>query len=140
MATSPGVQAFLEELFAPMGGVSLRRMFSGHGVFRDGLMFGLVIADVLYLKADDANRPAFEAEGSEPFTYAGAKGREVRTSHWRVPERLFDEPDAFLEWARDACAAASRAGEVKRKAGKRKPVKPGSAKADAPARAVRPRR
>lgn len=135
MATSPGVQAFLEELFAPMGGVSLRRMFSGHGVFRDGLMFGLVIADVLYLKADDANRPAFEAEGSEPFGYTGAKGREVRTSHWRVPERLFDEPDAFLEWARGAFAAAGRAGEKKRK-----PVKRTSVRAGAPARTGRPRR
>ena len=113
MATSPGIQAFLEELFTPLGGVSLRRMFSGHGVFRDGTMFGLVIRDVLYLKADDATRAAFEAEGSAPFTYAGAKGREVRTSHWRVPERLLDEPDEFVEWARAAFAAAKRAETAK---------------------------
>jgi DNA transformation protein len=112
VATSPGFQAFLEELFAPVGGVSLRPMFSGHGVFRDGLMFGLVIRDVLFLKADEATRSAFEAEGSAPFTYT-ARGREVRTSHWRVPERLLDEPDEFAEWARTAVAAARRAETAK---------------------------
>jgi DNA transformation protein len=130
VATTPGVQAFLEELLAPMGGVSLRRMFSGHGIFRDGLMFGLVIRDVLYLKADDATRAAFEAEGSAPFTYTGAKGREVRTSHWRVPGRLFDEPDAFIEWARTAFAAAGRAAaEKSAKAKKPAGRKPTGAKA-----------
>ena len=129
MATSPGFQAFLEELFAPVGGVSLRRMFSGHGVFRDGLMFGLVIKDVLYLKTDAATEAAFAAEGSAPFTYT-AKGREVRTSHWRVPERLLDEPDEFAEWARTAVAAAKRAETAKSKA--KKPAagrKPTGAKA-----------
>jgi DNA transformation protein len=75
-------------------------------------MFGLVIRDVLFLKADEATRSAFEAEGSAPFTYT-ARGREVRTSHWRVPERLLDEPDEFAEWARTAVAAARRAETAK---------------------------
>lgn len=123
MVTTPGFQAFLEELFAPIGGVSLRRMFSGHGVFRDGLMFGIVIRDVLYLKTDDETRAAFEAEGSAPFAYKGAKGREVITSHWRLPERLFDEPDDFGKWALAAIAAAERAQAKKATTKKAKPVK-----------------
>ena len=83
---------------SPVGGVSFRRMFGGAGVFRDGLMFALVLDDVLYLKADERTRPQFEAEGCEPFCYE-ARGRTVTTSYWRVPERLLEEPEAFAEWA-----------------------------------------
>ncbi|KAB2870206.1 MAG: TfoX/Sxy family protein [Bauldia sp.] len=123
MVTTPGFQAFLEELFAPIGGVSLRRMFSGHGVFRDGLMFGIVIKDVLYLKVDETTQPAYEAEGSGPFAYSGAKGREVTTSYWRSPERLFDEPDEFGKWALAAFATAERAQANKATKKKGKPAK-----------------
>ena len=108
-----GVQAFIEELFAPLGGVGLRRMFGGFGVFRDGIMFGLVTGDVLYLKTDDTTSPGYEAEGSGPFAFSGAKGREVTTSYWRLPERLYDEPDEFREWARAAVAVAERAKQQK---------------------------
>jgi DNA transformation protein and related proteins len=100
-------QGLLEELFAPVGGVSFRRMFGGAGVFIDGLMFALVLDDVLYLKGDDRTRPQFEAEGCEPFRYE-ARGRTVTTSYWRLPERLFDESEGFAEWADNAFDVAKR--------------------------------
>ena len=55
--------AHLAELFEAFGPVTIRRMFGGHGVFRDGLMFGLVVDDALYLKADEQNRVMFESCG-----------------------------------------------------------------------------
>jgi DNA transformation protein and related proteins len=51
----------LEELFAPVGGVSIKRMFGGLGIFKGGLMFALVADDVLYFKADETTTPAFKA-------------------------------------------------------------------------------
>ena len=48
--TGHGYRAFLEEMLAPLGGVAIRRMFGGLGLFRDRLMFGLVVRDVLYFK------------------------------------------------------------------------------------------
>ena len=57
---------FVMELFGPMGPVSVRRMFGGAGVFKDGLMFGLLADDVIYLKTDAALRAELEAEGCEP--------------------------------------------------------------------------
>jgi DNA transformation protein len=101
---------FLAELFEPLGGVSFRRMFGGLGIFRDGLMFGLVADDVLYLKTDDTTRSGFEAEGSGPFIY-GAKDGPRSTSYWRAPERLFDEPDEFRDWAMTAFSVAERKKE-----------------------------
>ena len=43
---------YLHEVFKAFGPIHTRRMFGGHGVFHEGLMFGLVADGVLYLKAD----------------------------------------------------------------------------------------
>jgi DNA transformation protein len=32
----------------------------------------------------------------------------IDLSFWRVPERLFDEPDELIDWAKAALAAAHR--------------------------------
>jgi DNA transformation protein len=107
-----GFKEFVEELFEPLGDTTIRRMFGGHGVFRDGLMFGILSDDTLYLRVDEITQSRFEAEHSEPFTY-DAKGRPMKLPYWRVPDWLFDETDAFLEWAQQSFAAARRAKEAK---------------------------
>lgn len=117
----------IRELFASFGTVSVRRMFGGHGVFSDGLMFGLESGGELYLKADDLTVPKFVTEKSEPFVY-NARGREIALSYWRLPERLYDEPDDFAIFARDAFAAAQRAAKSKKKAPAREPAKAKSKK------------
>ena len=109
MATSSDFLEFLKDQLRGLGHVTTRRMFSGAGIYADGLIFALILRDTLYFKVDDGNRHAYEAEGLEPFTYE-ARGKSVRVgAYWRVPERLFDEPDEMLEWARAALAAGHRA-------------------------------
>jgi DNA transformation protein len=102
-----GFQAQLEELFAPLEGVSFRKMFGGLGIFRQGIMFALVADGVLYLKADQTNAPAYDAEGSRPWAYEGM-GKPHVMPYWRLPDRLFDEPEEFRDWALAAFAAAER--------------------------------
>jgi DNA transformation protein len=114
---SDGFREFLEDQFAPIGGVSLRAMFGGLGIFRDGLMFALVADDTLYFRVDDLTKPDFEAENSAPFTYGG---RGVTMSYWRAPEHLLENPDAFRSWAEKAIAAASRAAARKKNTTKTK--------------------
>ena len=106
-------QDHLAELFAPLEAVVFRKMFGGLGIFRDGRMFALVAGDVLYLKADETTSPAYAAEGSGPFVYAGMRGKTTPMPYWRVPERLLDEPDEFVEWARIAFAVAVRTQKPK---------------------------
>lgn len=107
-----GHDAFAEtllELLAPLGPVQIRRMFGGSGIFLDGLMFGLVADDVLYLKADAETTADFEAEGLEPFRYGRSDGRVTVMSYWQAPERLLDEADEMVIWARKAVSVARRA-------------------------------
>ncbi len=114
MAASSSLMAMLQEQLAPLGHVTMRRMFSGAGIYCDGVIFALLLRDTLHFRVDDANRAAFQAEGSAPFTYQ-AKGRTMTIgSYWRVPERLFDDPDDMLDWACAALAAGRRAAAVKR--------------------------
>lgn len=124
-----GLEDLIAELMTPLGGVSIRRMFGGRGVFKDGLMFALLSSrGVFYFKADAETVPAFEREGCEQFAPAMKGRRTIGMPYWRAPERLFDEPDEFAEWARAAFAAAHRAGAAKA----------GSARSEAAKAVVRP--
>jgi DNA transformation protein len=108
MVASDSFAEFLRERLAPVGRVTTRRMFGKTGVFCNGLMFAMVTDDTLYFRVDDDNREAFkEAESFPPLNYA-KKGRTIDLSFWRAPERLLDEPDELVTWARTALAAARR--------------------------------
>jgi DNA transformation protein len=116
MAVSESLVALIEEQLEPLGRIAFKRMFSGAGVYCDGVIFALILRDTLHFKVDDANRPAYQAEGTEPFSYeAQGKIRQLG-AYWRVPERLLDEPEEMLEWARAALAAGRRAEAGKRPA------------------------
>ncbi len=100
----------IAELFSGFGPVTVRRMFSGSGVFADGMMIALVVDGAIFLKADASTIPEFEREGLRPFSYRTKDGKRTLNSYWRMPERLYDEPDELADWARQAMEAARRAG------------------------------
>jgi len=107
------------ELLAAWGGVSARRMFSGYGLFRSGLMFALIADDTLYLKADDRTRGDFEAAGTRPFVYC-RKGEAISLSYWEAPAELFDDPHEMVRWAQTALGAASATHKAKPTRAKRR--------------------
>ncbi|WP_412067883.1 TfoX/Sxy family protein [Rubrivirga sp. IMCC43871] len=85
---------------APLGTTSTS-MFGGHGLFAEGIMFGMVTSDgALALKADDTTRERIETEGAE---------RTGKMPYWRVPASVMDDDDALLAWAREALGVARAA-------------------------------
>ena len=108
MVASDAFAEFLRDQLAPLGRITMRPMFGKTGVFCDVVMFGMVRENTLYLRVDDQNRATFqEAESFPPLNYE-KKGSTIDLSFWRVPDRLFDEPDELVIWARAALAAARR--------------------------------
>jgi DNA transformation protein len=105
---------FLGDQLAGFGPVQVRRMFGGAGVFRDGLMFGLISDDTLFLKVDDRNRPDFEAAGMRQFLYE-KQDKTVGLGYFECPPEVLDDPDSLAAWAEKAFAAAL-AGRKPRKA------------------------
>jgi DNA transformation protein len=128
----------LTELFAPLGGVTLKRMFSGYGIMKDGMMFALISRDVLYLRTDDAAAARHRAEGALQWT-PHMRGNTITTMpYWQLPERLLDEPEEFVEWAREAFAITKRhkAAQLQRKG--KAAAKPNRAAAKKPAAKRKP--
>ncbi len=113
---------FVTELFAPMGPVSIRRMFGGAGVFRDGLMFALLGDETIYLKTDAKLRSDLEAEGSAPFLWTKpSTGEEIDMGYVSLPSSAMDDPDEASAWARRALAVARTKAAAKPVAKKKKP-------------------
>ena len=84
MVASNSFAEFLREQLAPLGRVTMRRMFGKTGVFCDGLMFAMVTDNMLYFRVDDGNRAAFsEAESFPPLNYK-KQGEIIDLSFWRA--------------------------------------------------------
>ncbi|UWU73186.1 TfoX/Sxy family protein [Bradyrhizobium huanghuaihaiense] len=129
---------FLIDLFADVGPVTIRKMFSGYGISADGTNFALSLRAGLFFRADEVTIPDFEAEGSKPFQYATRAKTVVVNSYWELPARLFDDSTELAQWARAALAAAQRAKVKKRPKGKKAASK--SAKKAAPKKAAAKKR
>lgn len=110
-----GARSYLLDLFAQYGPIRVRRMFGSEGLFAGDVMIGFADEDIIYLKTDEATRAAFVAEGCGPFVYRKRSGEEIVMSYYRVPDRLYDDPEEFAEWARRATAVAEKSPTVARK-------------------------
>lgn len=108
---------YLKEVLSPLGEITSRAMFGGHGIYHDGLMFGLVADETLYLKVDKENKADFEAEDLGPFMYE-KNGKPMPMSYFMAPEAIYDDPDAAKHWAQLAYDAALRNRKPKKKAKK----------------------
>lgn len=113
MAVSAEYRTFVEELFEQTFPIRIRPMFGGAGIYADDVMFGLIADERVYLKADDATRGEFAAEGCGPFIYVAPDGKEMPMGYFALPERLYDEPDEIKAWAMKAVDAALRAKKSK---------------------------
>ncbi len=98
----------ISELFSAFRPVTVRRMFGGAGLYADGLMFGILDDDRIYLKADASSEDRFRNAGSQQFTYL-KNGRATAMSYWQLPMELYDDPEELARWAATALAVAQRA-------------------------------
>ncbi|MBR1086526.1 TfoX/Sxy family protein [Bradyrhizobium manausense] len=128
---------FLIDLFSDFGPVTIRKMFSGHGISADGINFALSLRAGLFFRADEVTIPDFEAEGSKPFQYSTRAKTVLVNSYWELPARLFDNSEEFAQWARAALAAAQRAKVKKRpkKVAAKAPATKAASKSAKPAKA-----
>jgi len=108
MVASTEYASFLRDQLAPLGNVAMRRMFGKTGVFCDGVMFGMVTKNILYFRVDSQNRETFKEAASFPSLTYVKNGCTIDLSFWRAPDRLFDEHEELIVWARSALAAAHR--------------------------------
>lgn len=115
MANSREAEEFCRyvlDLTQTIGPVESRRMFGGYGIFLDGLMFGLIADNQLYLKVDAENKNQFVDEGLEAFAYL-KKGKEMKLSYFQAPDDAMENSETMNQWANSAFSAALRAAAKK---------------------------
>jgi DNA transformation protein and related proteins len=101
--------ADIEDMFAALGPITVKRLFSGKGIYFRGLIVGAVMDDEVLLKADAETAPKFAAAGATQWTYAYPNGKTIQMPYWSIPSEALDDRDALAIWVRLAFAAASRA-------------------------------
>jgi DNA transformation protein and related proteins len=106
LAGSQAFEAFVVDQLSGAGEIVARRMFGGVGLYGDGVFFGLVARDELYLKVDDSTRGAFAAAGSKPFK--PYPGRPVTMQYYAVPLAVLESAPELVRWAKTAIAVAAR--------------------------------
>lgn len=88
-----------------LGPVEAKSMFSGHGLFLDGICFALVTHDTVFLKVDERNRPDFERAGMGPFRPWADRDTALVT-FYEAPAAVVKDARKFAAWSAKALAAA----------------------------------
>jgi DNA transformation protein len=109
--------AHIVDLLQFIGPVESKSMFGGFAVFLEGLMFGLVAGNELYLKVDTQNLQDYEDLGLQAFSFE-KNGRQFKMSYYQAPEEAMEDAELLSDWASNAYGAAMRAAA--KKGGKRK--------------------
>ena len=121
---------YLRDQFRRWAPVEIRRMFGGHGIFRDGMMFALIHDETLYLRSDEATQPAFAAAGMGPFRYR-RDGRLVALGYHQAPPEAVEDTELLAAWAQRAFEAAVRRAAQRPKQRSRKAAMAKNAKSKA---------
>ena len=110
----------IAEIFAALGPVTIRRMFSGKGIYIGGVIVAIEHGGELRVKADAISAPELAAAGATQWVYAGHRGA-VSLPYWSLPPEAYDDPDLMAHWVRLAFDAGLRARDAKPPGTKRKP-------------------
>ncbi len=105
--------SYVIELMHQLGPVVSKRMFGGHGIFQDGLMFAIIVDGRLYFKADKTTEKEFLKRNLGIFTYK-KKGKDMRISYYQAPEETLEDADEMYSWGRKALNTALSAAAGKR--------------------------
>lgn len=112
--------AHIVDLLQFFGPVESKSLFGGFGVFLEGLMFGLIAGNELYLKVDGQNRQDYKDLGLQAFSFR-KNGKQFKMSYYQTPQEAMEDAELLSVWASNAYGAAMRAAA--KKGGKRKKCK-----------------
>ncbi len=113
MAVSDEFVEYVVEQLSSWAEVSVRRMFGGAGLYREGAMFAVIADDVAYLKVDDSNRDDFLRAGSAPFEPYPDKIKTTIRTYFEIPVDVLEDRDELARWAERSWAVARRKNKKK---------------------------
>lgn len=97
----------MRDLFREFAGITSRAMFGGWGIYKDGVIFAIIVEGELYFKVDESNKDDFAKAGSHPFEYS-RKGQEIpiKMSYWLVPGEIMEDKNSLRQWIEKSIRAS----------------------------------
>jgi DNA transformation protein and related proteins len=113
MAADAGLIGWVSECLEPIGKLTKRAMMGGATLYLDGIVFAIIDADALWLKADSVSNAIWDAQGCARFTFQ--MGEKTGSMNYRcAPDDVYDDVDAMIRWSALAVEAGMRAAAKKR--------------------------
>jgi DNA transformation protein len=107
LRVSDTFRRFVLDQLEDVGDVVPRSMFGGVGLYQQGVFFGIIAGDVLYLKVDDSTRPDYERAGMGPFIPYPERGGTMQ--YYAVPLAVLESAAELASWTRRAIRVAEQA-------------------------------
>lgn len=112
--------AYVEDLFANLGRIRIRKMFGGAGVYSGEDMFALIDKDRVYVKSDEGLKECLESAGGEVFEWTNpTTGKTIQMSYVSLPVNALDDRDKVSALGRKALDVAVQARRAKVKSPRR---------------------
>lgn len=88
----------VHDLLSEIFGVTSKRMFGGFGLYKNGVIFGIIAENEFYFKIDEAAHADFEKYGSRQFTYE-KQGKIIALKfYWLVTEEMMEDVEDTRFW------------------------------------------
>ena len=98
MFSSDGFLDYVIDILSPHYPIKARKMFGGYGLYVSGKVFGIIVNDELYFKANNSTKSFFTALNSKPFGYERKDGKMVYMSYFTVPPEVLENQDLLKKW------------------------------------------
>jgi DNA transformation protein len=104
MALNEDYRNFVLDQLADFGEFEAKNQFGGTALMHEGVAFGKIKHDTLWLKVDDSNREDFVAKGMSQYTYGKDNSRKL--NFYEAPVDIVEDRDQLVAWAKKAHKAA----------------------------------
>jgi DNA transformation protein len=96
---------FIIDQLTALRGMTSRTMFGGHGLYRDGVFFGIVYKGRLYFRVTDDTVPAYRKFGMQPFR---PNATQTLKAYYEVPVDVVEDTERLTAWAVQALRSRAR--------------------------------
>lgn len=104
------------DLFADLPGITSRPMFGGYGIYKNGIIFAIIINNTLYFKVGSTNKKDYESYSSEPFIYIAPSGRKSVMPYWRLPDEILELREEIPKWVDKSIQVSKNAKKILKRA------------------------
>lgn len=85
------------DVLGHISGITTKKMFSGSGIYLDGVIVAFVTDGELYFKSDDSLKGKYLTEGCHPFAYTRKDGKVIEMHYMSANEDMIENREIMTE-------------------------------------------